>query len=452
MRRRMTGMRKRLALGAALGAIGVSGAVVPGPEAAPGPVPFHGAPVGTAAVPGPGAVHGVRSGIPAAPGAVPLTAAADTHRVYVANESSDLVSRVAFVPGAGAWVEAEIPVGLNPGDIDGAHGITVSPDGAYWYLSIAHGTPFGQVWQFHAGPDTLVAMTELGLFPATMGLSPDGRFLLAVNFNLHGDPVPSTVSVVYTPEMREVAKVETCVMPHGSRLSADGGTHYSTCMHSDQLVAIDVGSLTVTERFLLSRGHETLLATGMDTGPVEHGPSAAGNGARDGGGDGPDGSEVRSHTPMTPSGVERCSPTWVEPGQGHRADRFAYVACNRLGQVLELDVESWRVTRRFTTGSGPYNLDVSADGRLLLATLKGGQAVALVNLDGDGGIRRLATSRPVTHGVVVEPGGRFAFVSNESVGSVPGTLDVFDLETLERVATVELAYQSGGIDYWGGRP
>ena len=44
----------------------------------------------------------------------------------------------------------------------------------------------------------------------------------------------------------------------------------------------------------------------------------------------------------------------------------------------------------------------------------------------------------------------YAFVTNESIGSVPGTLDVIDLETLEVVGSAELAHQSGGIDFWKG--
>ena len=323
-----------------------------------------------------------------------------TYRVYVANESSDLVSRVAFTPGEGTVVEKEIPVGIMPGDNDGAHGISVSPDGAYWYVTIAHGTPRGSLWKFHAGPDTLVARTRLGLFPATMGITPDGQFLLAVNFNLHGDMVPSDVSVVYTPEMIEVTRIRTCLMPHGSRVRADGTKQYSTCMHSERLVEIDLESFEVTRRFDLS----------------------------------------------PPDGV--CSPTWVEPGTREGADRFVYVACNRNHEVLEVDTERWEVSRRFATGQAPYNLEATADGARLIATLKGEQAVAVFDLGSGDELARIATSRPVTHGVVASPDGRYAFVSNESVGSVRGTLDVIDLAALEVVETVELQHQSGGIDFW----
>ena len=344
------------------------------------------------------------------------------YRVYVANESSDLISRVAFTPGEGAVVENEIAVGVMPGDNDGAHGLSVSPDGRYWYVTIAHGTPYGYVWKFHAGPDTLVARTRLGLFPATMGITPDGQFMLAANFNLHGDMVPSDLSVVYTPEMVEVAKVRTCLMPHGSRVRPDGAKHYSACMHSEQLVEIDVGTFEVSGRFGVAPGGEGAMAA--------HG-------------------DMEDHGGM---GDQVCSPTWVEPGLGARANRVVYVACNRNREILEVDTERWEVSRRFATGRGPYNLEVTGDGTRMVATLKGEQAVAVFDLESGAEIGRVETSRPVTHGVVASPDGRYAFVTNESVGSVPGTLDVVDLETLEVVATVELGHQSGGIDFWPGAP
>lgn len=357
------------------------------------------------------------------PGPAHAQTQSTVYRVYVANESSDLISRVAFTPGGGVVVENEITVGIMPGDNDGAHGLSVSPDGRYFYVTIAHGTPYGYVWKFHAGPDTLVARTRLGLFPATMGITPDGQFMLAANFNLHGDMVPSDISVVYTPEMVEITRVRTCLMPHGSRVRPDGAKQYSACMHSEQLVEIDVGTFEVTGRFGVAPGHEGLM----------HG----------------DGADMADHGG---AGDRVCSPTWVEPGLGSRANRVVYVACNRNREILEVDTERWEVSRRFATGQGPYNLEVTGDGTRMVATLKGEQAVAVFDLESGAEIGRVETSRPVTHGVVASPDGRYAFVTNESVGSVPGTMDVIDLATLEIVATVELGHQSGGIDFWPGPP
>lgn len=329
--------------------------------------------------------------------------------VYVANESSDVVSKVEFSPESGARVRAEIPVGLMPGDIEGAHGLQASPDGRYWYLSIAHGQPFGTVWKFDARADTLVGRTEVGMFPATMGITPDGAYLFVVNFNLHGDPVASTVSVIHTETMTQLAQTPACVRPHGSRVGPEGRRVYIACVGGDQLLALDAGSFEVVERFSVAPGAEGLLSD-EEAGRV----------------------------------ASACGPTWATPGVGTRAG-FVYVPCNRASEVLEIDARAWTVTRRFSTGAGPYNLDISPDGRTLVATLKGAQEVAVFDLESGTETARLPTTASVTHGVVVSADGRFAFVTNEAVGATPGTLDIFDLAALRRVGGIELGLQAGGI-------
>lgn len=359
------------------------------------------------------------AGRASAPSAGSPAPVAGTYYVYVANESSDIVSKVAFSPGRGAWVDGETAVGILPADIDGPHGLTVSPDGRYWFMTTAHGRPYGSIWKFDATTDTVLGRTELGFFPATVGITPDGQFLFTVNFNLHGDPVPSSVSVVYAPTMLEVARPTTCVMPHGSRTNVSGTKHYSACMHSEQLVEIDTRTFEVTARFSVAPDHEGPLSV-EDTG---------------------------EHTGHSMGDAATCSPTWAQPAAGTRADHYVYIACNKSDDVVEVDVRDWRVSRRFPTGRAPYNLAVTPDGRYLIATLKGAQSVAVHELDGGKEIARIPTTRPITHGVIVSPDGRFAFITNEAIGSTRGTVDVIDLERLEMVASTEVLHQAGGIDF-----
>ncbi len=343
--------------------------------------------------------------------------AAATYRVYVANESSDVVSVVSFGPD-GAVAEKAIDVGFIPSDLDGAHGVSVSPDGRHWYLTTAHGTPWGMLWKYETGTDSLLASVELGAFPATIGLSPDGGTAFVVNFNLHGDPVPSSVSVVNTEPLEEMGQIVTCVMPHGSRVAPSGDYAYSVCMHDDELVEISTADLVVTRRMALTPGGQGL--------------KASGEAARE---------------PMLELHREgpRCKPTWVEPGVD---GRHVYVACNGHGEVLEIDLEKMTVTRRFPTGTAPYNLEVTPNGRLLIATNKGAQSISVIDLGGGQELARIPTSRPITHGVVATPDSRYAFVSNEAVGGTFSTVDVFDLRSLSRVAEVEVLHQAGGIDFW----
>ncbi|MDQ3995766.1 MAG: YncE family protein [Gemmatimonadota bacterium] len=336
--------------------------------------------------------------------------------VFIGSEATDKIALVRFGPG-GARVERESMTGIMPADVDGPHGVAVSPDGRFYYVTTAHGTPYGFLWKYSTANDSLAGKVMLGNFPATLQLTPDGAFAYVVNFNLHGEMVPSSVSIVSTDEMVEVARVLTCTMPHGSRINAQGTKHYSACMMDDMVVEIDTRTFGVSKRFSVAKGSEGLVASGH-----------AGHGAH-----------------RDPS----CSPTWAQPS----ADGLrVYVACNKPSEIVEIDARSGTVTRRIPAGPGVYNLGVTRDGRLLVATNKRGQSVSVIETASGRELARIPTKRPVVHGVALSPDDRYAFVSVEGIGSAPGTLEVIDLRSLTSVAQVDVGQMAGGIDFWKTEP
>jgi DNA-binding beta-propeller fold protein YncE len=346
-----------------------------------------------------------------------------TYWIYVGAESADLIHRVRFGPD-GITVEKTKEVGLYALETEGPHGLAISRDGKYLHMTTGHGLPDGMYFRYELGPDTLVGEPiPLGMFPATLDLTPDGLYAFAVNFNLYGEHVPSTVSVIYTPDNVEVARVETCTMPHGSRLDRSGIHQYSVCMMDDQLVELDTRTFDVARRFSVAKGQE---------GPVQQHAMADG---------GMDHGEHDMGGMKTPT----CSPTWAQPGAN---GEFVYVACNKSDEILEISAADWTVTRRFATGRAPYNLAVTPDGRLLVSTLKAGKAVEFFDLSTGSSLAKTETSTTVVHGVVVSPDSRYAFVSVEGVGAEPGKVDVFDLRTFERVSSAEVGQQASGIAFW----
>lgn len=355
-------------------------------------------------------------------------AAGAVYYAYVGAESADLMHRIRLGP-EGASVDRTIPVGELAVENEGPHGFATSPDGRYIYMTTGHGMPDGKLWKFDAGADTLVAAPILlGWFPATMDLTPDGLYALVVNFNLHGEMVPSTVSVVYTPDMVEVDQIETCVMPHGLRMEPSGVFAYSNCMMDDLMVEIDTRTFEVTRRFSVAVGEEGPAgAMAMDHSGMDHAAMGMGGMA------------------MNPS----CSPTWAEPS----ADgSLIYVACNKGDRILEVDRSDWSLLRVFETGRGPYNLDATPDGRLLVATLKQGAGVEFFDLETGTSLGSVSSTTTVTHGVVISPDSRYAFVSVEGVGAEPGKVDIYDLESLDSVASLEVGQQAGGITFWKMEP
>jgi DNA-binding beta-propeller fold protein YncE len=328
----------------------------------------------------------------------------DAYLFYVASESEDEVTLLRFTAGEGLTIEKVISVGVLPAEIEGPHGVYVDPDGSHWYLTLGHGFPFGSLWKYETGSDTAVGRIELGLFPSTVSVPPVGGLAFAVNSNFYGDPEPGTISIIDLASMIEIERTETCTMPHGSRFSPDGLRHYSTCMLDDMLVELDVATLDVARR--------------LDLSP----PSGSGVGAG-----------------------AVCSPTWAMPAS---SGEYVYVACNKSHELLEVRVEDWVITWRIPAPAAPYNIALTPDDEKIVVTQKGSAEVSVWRRSTGERIALIPSARKVTHGVVVSPDGRYAFVSVEGIGGERGAVDVIDLRDLQRVATADVGKQAGGIAFW----
>ncbi len=353
--------------------------------------------------------------------------------VLVASESVDRVALIRF-GAAGATIERERYVGWSTMEVAGPHGVAVSPNGQQYFVTTAHGTPFGRLTRFNIETNAAEGSVMLGNFPATAQITPDGSLVFVVNFNLHGEMETSDVSVVSASEMVEIARINTCTMPHGSRISTDGMKHYSACMMDEELVEIDTRTLAVSRHFFLTQGKEM----GMTGAPPVRG--AVEHAGHDMGGHGME--------PPKPGDVS-CSPTWAQPS---RDGTRVWVACNKSSEIVEIDVRSWRLVRRLPAGPGVYNLGVSHDGTKLLATNKRDASVSVFDATSGKELARIPTTRKVVHGVVVSDDDRYAFVSVEGKGSEPGTVDIIDLMTLRKVASVDVGQQAGGIDFVRSEP
>jgi DNA-binding beta-propeller fold protein YncE len=244
--------------------------------------------------------------------------------------------------------------------------------------------------------------------------------------------VPSSVSIVSTDEMVEIARPVTCTMPHGSRINPQGTKQYSACMMDDMLVEIDTRSLGVSRHFMLGAGKEH----GMDGAPGQH--MAAGGEAH-----------AMNHDAAAMAASVSCSPTWAQPSaNGSRI----FVACNKSNDIVEIDASTWALVRRIPAGNGIYNLGASPDGKLLIGTNKRDQSVSIFDTQSGKELSRVKTKRKIVHGVVISPDSRYAFITVEGIGSEPGTLEVIDLQSFQSVATVDLGQQAAGLDFFKEEP
>ena len=326
--------------------------------------------------------------------AVPPIATAQT--LLVGLESEDAVAVVDPVAGT---VVRKIPVGISGEDVEGVHALAVSPDGRHYYLAIAHGWPNGSVWKLTTAEDSLAGRANVGLFPATMVITPDGTWLFVANYNLHGDPALDTVSAVHTPTMTEVARIPVCTKPHGMVASHDGKSVYASCTRDNVVRKIDVASLSVVD--------STNMLTERDRA----------EGAT-----------------CYPAGLA------LSPD-----DARLFVACHRHAEIRVVSTEPLgTITNTIPTGDGPYLIRVDPDGRRLWVPNRNDGTFTVIDLSDERPVvtRQASASHP--HTFAFGPDGT-AYLSLESRGVVPGAIDVIDPETLEIRRSIEVGLQATGV-------
>lgn len=342
------------------------------------------------------------------------------YRIGVTSESGDRVTWLRPGPGGTLTEERVVAINPQPSETDGPHNITVAPDHRSYYVSVAHGTPWGALWRLDARTHRVIGTAPAEAYPTTIALTPDGEFAFVANSDFFGDrPRVNPVTIVYTPTMTTITQLTTCDMPHGVVSNHAGTTIWVSCMHSDELVAIDVATLAITERLRLGAGHAMAGAH-------------AGHGAATSAG----------RSPPGPPLDRPCSATYVavSPDDGR-----LYVACNTANTVQVWETASRRFVTAVPTGAGAYNVAVSPDGTLVLVTNKKDQSVSVIDAVTLTERIRVRLSKPVVHGIAFAPDGRYAYISQESVGADPGAVDVLDLRTLTITGTIAVPAQPTGI-------
>jgi len=333
------------------------------------------------------------------------------YRLYVVSESGDIVTQLTW-DGSALHQVKTVPVGIMPADIDGPHNVTVSPDGRFYYVSVAHGTPYGSLWKIAVDGDTLLARAQVEMFPTTISVTPDGELAFVANSDFYGDhPRTNVVSIVYTPTMTLLTNIAACDMPHGVKVNHAGTRVYVSCMNSDEILEVDRQTLAITRR------HRTGVGV-MPPMPMTHGGAQGGV----------------MH--------DACMPTFVSVSPD---DKTLYVACNHADQLQVIDAGTLDLLKTIPTGHGAYNVEPSPDGKWIIVTNKKDQSVSLIDAGTREEVARIPTTKPFPHGVAYSPDNRFAFVSQESKGVDPGAVDVIDLSTHRHVATIPVPLQPTGI-------
>jgi len=319
-----------------------------------------------------------------------------------------------------------------PSDIDGPHNITVSADGKNYYITVAHGTPFGSLWKLDIRNDSVLGKSQVELFPTTVSLTPDGQLAFVANSDFHGDhPRMNVISVIHTPTMTKITDLEACDMPHGVKVNHAGTKVYVSCMHSDEILELDPGTFSISRRVRLGMGHQMAAGAGAHAGHGPPGASAPGAPPRKG-----------EDVPPTADLTKECAATFVSVSPD---DSRLYVACNYGNELQVYDAASLQLVKALPLGAGSYNVEPSPDGSIVIVTNKKDQSISIVDTKTLTELARVKTTKKIVHGVAYSPDGHYAYITQESIGADPGAVDVIDLTTRTVVSTIPIPAQPTGI-------
>ena len=316
-------------------------------------------------------------------------------KVYVANEGADTVN---VLDAASFKTLASVRVGKMP------HNVQVSPDGkVVWVTNNGEpgqaGDAFshkgvakddhdamakpGAVWVIDTSTDAVIAKVPVGMHPAHVVVSPDGRFAYITN---GGD---DTVSVIDTSAQRVVATIPVGKFPHGLRISPDGKQAYVANLKGGTVSVID----TVSQKEVAQV-------------PAGKGPAQVG---------------------FTPDG------------------RLVLVSLSEENAVAVIDPATRKVIRKVAVGAVPIQLYATPDSRTLLVANQGtrkkpGSTVSMIDLESFKVAKTVVTGAGA-HGVAVDRDGRYAYVTNSYANSV----SVLDIKNSKVVASVRVGKGPNGI-------
>lgn len=269
--------------------------------------------------------------------------------------------------------------------IAGPHNVQAAADGSGVWAISGH-----EEMAIMIDPQTYAVhgAAPVGAHPAHIILSVDGKAVYVTNAE------DDTVSVVDAATMQPVATVPVGDYPHGLRPSPDGRWVYVANMNAGTVSVIDTQNNT-------------------KVADIEVG-------------------EMPVQVGFAPDG------------------KSAYVSLNGEDAVAQIDVATQTVSGKAETGRGPLQVFVTPDSQTLLVANQGTEdnpntTVSFIDT------RTLAEVAQVesgagAHGVVVEPSGRYAYVTNLYGDS----LAVIDIAAREVVATVPTGASPNGVSFLPG--
>lgn len=303
---------------------------------------------------------------------------------YTANESGSI-----------SKIDAETNKVVNTLKTDGnTHNVQVSPNGKILGATVAvpmerkneHGTMSmkGTALFYDTDTDKLISKVEVGVHPAHIVFTPDGKHAVVTNNE------DNNLSVIDTQTYKVTNQVNTGKGPHGFRISPDGKFAYIANMKEDTISVIDLVKFTESSRIKVGK------------------------------------------TPVT-TAITSDGKTFVATVNGEDALAIIDVATGNLNKV--------------TVGKGPAQVYIQPDNKYAFVANQGTEespsnSVSKVDLSTKAVVATIEVGKGA-HGVVTSDDNKYVYITN----MYEGTVSVIDNASNKVIATVPVDKEPNGISF-----
>jgi YVTN family beta-propeller protein len=318
----------------------------------------------------------------------------------------------------GAGLGAQLAVGLNP-PTDAFY----SPDGkTAWVVEGGTGNQPGTLTPIDVASRQVGTPITLGHFPETDALTPDGKLVVVAN-RLDG-----TVSIVDLTRRAVVATVPVGASPSGIAITADGTTAWVANATDRSLTPVDIIAAHAGLPVALGNSPASLVLPSSNAAWVLFSSSPG------------------SVTFLSSGGTALLSPLGLGNGPKMvvaRDGNTAWAANSVTDSVQRIDVGAQTAGPAIPVASNPTELELTPDGRMLLA-LSFGDGTHTGYLTGIDTASSAAGQRlevgPAPTGLTVNRAGDTAFVANHQSNSIT----VVDIEAW-KTSSIALSCSPSGL-------
>lgn len=329
-------------------------------------------------------------------------------RIFVTAQSDDQVSVLDL---ATLRVMRYFDVGtLQGGAPESPHNIVLSPDNRYLYVNLIAA---GSIEKYDARSFAKLGATRVGLSPAQIAITRDGSTLYVSNFDntlqQHFIVRVNAATMTVTDTIFDVGDA-----PHGVTLGFYGGHLYTTNALGDDISEIDLNTLEISKRILIS-----------------------------------------PNNPLPQPGAK----ARYEPYQSEfSADgKTLWVTCRASAEVRVIDMEQGRVVDSIKVGKAPLILKMTPDGGELWVPNRNSDDVSIINVASRSVVATIANLKTQPHAVAFTADGKTAFVSCENQNGeqhhpthgsarAPGILYVIDVATRSIKRKIEIGSFAAGVE------